>query len=142
MMLAIVREVAIVREETLKNLKVFRAEDGQPSSPKSLRLTLRDFGTEELMQQLPDLDQELRISSEQLYNYLLEAERRQEAYVWRVGSVNNIKSGALKLQRTETPPDEAGSQEESDSDVAGQRKKRGRIDSDYSPSSPSTSSDH
>ncbi|OKP09499.1 hypothetical protein PENSUB_5148 [Penicillium subrubescens] len=110
--------------------------------PKLLQLTLKDFGTEELTHELPDLDKEITISSEQLYGYLLEAEARQEAYVQRVGSVNNVRPGALKRQRTETPSDDSSSPIESDSEAARKNTKRGRIDSDYSPGSSLMSPDH
>ena len=107
----------------------------------ALRLTLKDFGTEELTQEWPDLSQEITISSEQLCDYLSEAEARQEAYVRPVGSISNVRPGALKRRRTETLPDNASSEDESKSEAAERESKRGRIDSDYSPSSSLTNSD-
>lgn len=126
----------------LMNLKVFRTIDGHPLKETALRLMLKDFGTNELTQEWPDLSQEITISSEQLCDYLQEAEARQAAYVRRVGSINNVRPGALKRRRTETPPDNTSSEDVSKYEAVERDSKRGRIDdNDYSPSSSLTHSD-
>lgn len=125
----------------LIDLKVFRTSDGHPLKEAALRLMLKDFGTEDLTRGRPELSQEVTISSEQLCCFLSEAEARQEGYARRVGSKNNVLPGAKKRRRSETPPDHLSS-DESIFRAAGRDSKRGRLDSDYSPSSLSTTSDN
>ena len=107
----------------------------------ALRLPFKDFGTEDLTRGRPELSQEVTISSEQLCCFLSEAEARQEGYARRVSSKNKVLLGAKKRRRSQTPPDHLSS-DESIFRAAGRDSKRGRLDSDYSPSSLSTTSDN
>ncbi|KGO78440.1 hypothetical protein PITC_069030 [Penicillium italicum] len=129
------RSTPIVKAQT------FRTSDGHPVEEAALRLMLKDFGTEELTRGRPELNQEVTISSEQLCCFLSEAEARQKVYTRRVGSKNKVLPGAKKRRRSETPPDHLSS-DESTSKTTGRDSKRGRLESDYSPSSPSATSDN
>ncbi|PVH92418.1 hypothetical protein DM02DRAFT_733711 [Periconia macrospinosa] len=85
--------------------KVFRDDKGHPTSHTDLRLRLRDFAYQELVQQeMGDWHQELTISSEQLCDYLAAAEAKMR----QAGSLgqHSIGPGVKKRKRSETPPEE------------------------------------
>lgn len=98
---------------------------------------LKDFATEELTQNNPNLDQEIVISSENLCGFLADAEARQTAQERQSGSVNRLSPGVRKRRRSETP-DRVSSEVEADPEDNG--RKRSRYESDYVPSSPSVDS--
>ncbi|KAJ5644232.1 uncharacterized protein N7484_006739 [Penicillium longicatenatum] len=95
----------------------FRTETGSPIKDIALRLSLRDFATEELSQGLIGVNEEILITSEQLC------------------STNQVPPGFLKRRRPRTPPEQLSSEE----DIERNRKsKRGRHSSDFHPSSSSS----
>ncbi|KAJ6069163.1 hypothetical protein N7499_011050 [Penicillium canescens] len=127
------RATAIVEAEP------FRMDTGIPAERTGLRLSLSDFATEELSQGHVGLDQEIFITSEQLCDFLSSAESRQQAQALYQGSINQIRPGALKRRRLETPP-ELPSSEDEGSIEKNRESKRGRQSSDFRPSSSSTNS--
>jgi hypothetical protein len=64
---------------------------------------LKDFATEELTRNCPNLDQEIVLSSEDLCGFLADAEARQTAHERQSGSVNRLSPGVRKRRRSETP---------------------------------------
>ncbi|CAG8015642.1 unnamed protein product [Penicillium salamii] len=114
----------------------FRTDSGLPTKETTLRLSLRDFATEELLRGNIDLDREIIITSKQLCDYLSGAEARQQAHTQHQGSINQIRPGALKRRRPQTPPEHISSEGEGSFEGERQRK-RGCRSSDYHPSSPS-----
>lgn len=118
--------------------KPFRTDTGIPATGTALRLSLKDFATEELSQGQPELDQEIIITSEQLCDFLSSAESRHQSQTRYQGSINRIRPGVLKRRRAQTPPERLSSEDE----VYHERRqsKRGRQSSDYHPSSSSDQS--
>ncbi|KAJ5949951.1 hypothetical protein N7454_001535, partial [Penicillium verhagenii] len=124
---------AEVVHPNLGTFNPFRTDAGTPAERTALRLSLRDFATEELSQGLTGLDQEILITAEQLCSFLASAESRQQAQTHRQGSLNQVRPGVLKRRRPETPPEQLSSE---DADIQKNTKiKRGRRGSDYRPSS-------
>ncbi|KAJ6160271.1 hypothetical protein N7470_004879 [Penicillium chermesinum] len=82
----------------------FRTDTGDPAEGIALRLSLRDFATEELSQGKAGLDYEILVTSKQLCEFLSSAEARQQVQTQRQGSINRIRPGALKRRRPQTPP--------------------------------------
>ncbi|KAI1667407.1 hypothetical protein L13192_08116 [Pyrenophora tritici-repentis] len=92
--------------------EVFRDASGNTTNSPGLHLHLRDFAHEELVQeQLGNQDEEIHISSQQLCQFLDAAERRvrlQSGLLTR----NIIPPSITKRRRSETPPEEIGSEDE------------------------------
>ncbi|KAB8213195.1 hypothetical protein BDV33DRAFT_210439 [Aspergillus novoparasiticus] len=112
--------------------QAFRTDDGIPLEDTTLRLSLRDFATDPLLEEYADINQEVVITAQQLCAFLQSAEARQSAQIHHEGSVNTIRPGVLKRRRRTTPSDATGSDDEPTSE---REAKRGRSDSDYHPSS-------
>jgi hypothetical protein len=112
----------------------FRTDSGVPSGA-ALRLSVRDFATEELSRGHTGLHHEIFITSEQLCNFLSRAEARQQAQTQQQGSVNRIRPGYLKRPRSPTPCE--GLSSEGGKYIKKREGKRGRQDSDHRPSSSS-----
>ncbi|EAL86725.1 uncharacterized protein AFUA_7G08520 [Aspergillus fumigatus Af293] len=112
--------------------QAFRTDDGIPVEDTMLRLSLRDFATDPLLEEYADINQEVVITAQQLCAFLQSAEARQSAQIHHEGSVNTIRPGVLKRRRHITPSDVTGSDDEQTSE---RETKRGRSDSDYHPSS-------
>ncbi|KAH3169823.1 hypothetical protein KXW84_003764 [Aspergillus fumigatus] len=127
----------ISRLTTAYKLQAFRTDDGQPVEPTSLRLMLKDFATEELTRNCPNLEQEIVLSSEDLCGFLADAEARQTAQERQSGSVNRLSPGVRKRRRSETPDGVSSDVEAHPEDNV---RKRSRYESDYVPSSPSADS--
>ncbi|THC87068.1 hypothetical protein EYZ11_013486 [Aspergillus tanneri] len=119
--------------------QAFRTDDGLPVEDTTLRLSLRDFATDTLLEKYADLDQEVVITAQQLCAFLQVAEARQSAQIHHKGSVNTIRPGVLKRRRRATPSDATGSDDEPTSERETKRG-RARSDSDYHPSSLSEES--
>lgn len=118
----------------------FRTDSGLPTEGTVLRLSLRDFATEELARgHVEDLDREILITSKQLCDFLSSAEVRQQAQTKQRGSINRIRPGALKRRRPQTPPEQLSSEDEGSIERK-RESKRGRQSSDYFPSSSSADS--
>lgn len=117
----------------------FRTDSGLPAEGTTLRLSLRDFATEELSRGHGGLDREILITSKQLCDFLSSAEARQQVQTQHQGSINRMRPGALKRRRPHTPPEQATSEDE---ESIGRKKerKRGRQSSNYRPSSSSEDS--
>ena len=116
-------------------LQPFRTDTGDPAEGTAFRLSLRDFATEELTRGQTGLDCEILVTSKQLCEFLSGAEARQQVQTQRQGSINQIRPGALKRRRPQTPPDQPSSDESS---IERNREyKRGRQSSDYRPDSSS-----
>lgn len=126
------------RDWMLIAVQPFRTDTGIPATGTALRLSLKDFATEELSQGQPELDQEIIITSEQLCDFLSSAESRHQSQTRYQGSINRIRPGVLKRRRAQTPPERLSSEDE----VYHERRqsKRGRQSSDYHPSSSSDQS--
>jgi hypothetical protein len=142
--LSIWRPQVILRDEVREfracrvvNEHAFRTDDGQPVESTSLRLMLKDFATEELTRNCPNLDQEVVISSEDLCGFLADAEKRQTAQERQSGSVNRLSPGVRKRRRSETPD---GVSSDAEADPEDNARKRSRYESDYVSSSPSADS--
>lgn len=112
--------------------QAFRTDDGTPVEDTMLRLSLRDFATDSLLEEYADINQEVVITAQQLCAFLQSAEARQAAQLHHEGSVNRIRPGVLKRRRRTTPSDATSSEDEPTSE---RERKRGRSDSDYHPSS-------
>lgn len=108
--------------------QAFRTDDGIPVEDTMLRLSLRDFATDPLLEEYADINQEVVITAQQLCAFLQSAEARQSAQIHHEGSVNTIRPGVLKRRRRTTPSDATGSDDEPTSE---RETKRGRSDSDY-----------
>ena len=67
-----------------------------------LRLSLRDFATEELSRGLVGLQGEILITSEQLCEFLASAEEMHKMQMQHQGSVSPLRPGILKLHRPQT----------------------------------------
>lgn len=117
----------------------FQTDSGLPTEGTVLRLSLKDFATEELARGHVGLDREILITSKQLCDFLLSAEARQQAQTQQQGSINRIRPGALKRRRPQTPPEQLSSEDEGSIERK-RGSKRGRQSSDYRPSSSSVDS--
>ncbi|KAJ5843735.1 uncharacterized protein N7525_001476 [Penicillium rubens] len=89
----------------------FRTDSGLPAEETALRLSLRDFATEELSRGLTSLDQEISITSRQLCDFLSCAEEEQRGQTLLQGSINLLRPGAGKRRRPQTPPEQLSSEE-------------------------------
>ncbi|KAH1396915.1 hypothetical protein KXX51_008078, partial [Aspergillus fumigatus] len=85
--------------------QAFRTDDGIPVEDTMLRLSLRDFATDPLLEEYADINQEVVITAQQLCAFLQSAEARQSAQIHHEGSVNTIRPGVLKRRRHITPSD-------------------------------------
>ncbi|KAB8240717.1 hypothetical protein BDV35DRAFT_108602 [Aspergillus flavus] len=117
--------------------QTFRTDDGILVEDTTLRLSLRDFATDPLLENYADINQEVVITAQQLCAFLQSAEARQSVQEHHEGLVNTIRPGVLKHRRRITPSDATGSDDEPTSE---RETKRGRSDSDYHPSSLSEES--
>src|SRR4051812_571484 len=81
---------------SLTNKQPFRKDSRLPTEGTALRLSLRDFATEELARGHIDLEREIVITSMQLCDFLTSAEARQQVQTQHQGSINRIRPGALK----------------------------------------------
>ncbi|KAJ6057048.1 hypothetical protein N7460_000322 [Penicillium canescens] len=122
------------RAATVIEAQPFRTDSGLPTEGIALRLSLRDFATEELARDHVGLEREIVITSKQLWDFLSSAEARQQIQTQHKGSINRIRPGALKRRRPQTPPEQLSSEDEG-SVTRGREIKRGRQSSDYRPSS-------
>ncbi|KAJ9483764.1 hypothetical protein VN97_g9621 [Penicillium thymicola] len=112
----------------------FRADSGLPVEATALRLSLRDFATEDLSREYISLDREFTITSRQLCDFLSRAEEEQRAQTLQQGSTNRLRPGARKRRRPQTPPEHPSSEEEG-SVEKNRESKRGRLSSDFRPDS-------
>lgn len=92
--------------------QAFRTDDGIPVEDTTIRLSLRDFATDPLLEQFADINQEVVITAQQLCAFLQSAEARQSAQIHHGGSVNAIRPGVLKRRRRTAPSDATGSDDE------------------------------
>ncbi|CAG7921676.1 unnamed protein product [Penicillium olsonii] len=90
----------------------FRTNSGLLTEDTALRLSLRDFATEDLSRGQVDLGREILITSKQLCDFLSSAEARQQMQTQRQGSIDRIRPGALKRRRPQTPPEQLISDDE------------------------------
>ncbi|KAL6240618.1 hypothetical protein RBB50_012445 [Rhinocladiella similis] len=91
--------------------QVFRNDDGKPHPDKSsdLRLHLQDFADAETCRYFKDLDKDISVSCDEMYQYLEEA----EAIVKRTESKMQEPSLRLKKRRrTQTPEDQLDDDDE------------------------------
>ncbi|KAJ6033758.1 hypothetical protein N7444_011529 [Penicillium canescens] len=91
------------RAATVIEAQPFRTDSGLPTEGIALRLSLRDFATEELARDHVGLEREIVITSKQLWDFLSSAEARQQIQTQHKGSINRIRPGALKRRRPQTP---------------------------------------
>lgn len=105
----------------------FRIDTGIPAEGTALRLSLKDFATEELSQSQATLNQEIIIT-------LSGAESRHQSQTRHQGSINRIWPGVLKRRRAQTPSERLSSEDEEHIE-RGREIKRGRRSSDNHPSS-------
>ncbi|OAP59927.1 hypothetical protein AYL99_04929 [Fonsecaea erecta] len=99
-----------VVEPTVTN-QVFRNDDGNPNTDKTLglRLHLGDFADEETCRHFKDLDRDIFVSCDEMYRYLVEA----EAFVKIAESTEQEPSTPLKKRRrTQTPEEQLDDRDE------------------------------
>ncbi|KAJ5378466.1 hypothetical protein N7509_011585, partial [Penicillium cosmopolitanum] len=90
----------------------FRTDCGLPIEETALRLSLRDFATQELSQGLTSLNQDFSITSTQLCDFLSRAKEEQPGQMLLQGSINRLRPGAGKRRRPQTPPEQPSSEDE------------------------------
>ncbi|KAJ5772481.1 hypothetical protein N7520_003010 [Penicillium odoratum] len=106
-------EVWSILRQHHKIIYPFWTDAGIPAEGTTLPLSLGDFKTEELPQDVtgPGLDKDILITSGQLYNFPSSAESRQQAHTKKQGSINRIRPGALKRRRPGNPSEQLSSDE-------------------------------
>ncbi|OQE16603.1 hypothetical protein PENFLA_c027G04995 [Penicillium flavigenum] len=103
--------VEVLQATAMIQDKQFRTNSGVPAEGEAFRLSLRDFGVEELAQDYAELDQEIVITSEQLCDFLSSAEAHEEKITRFEGSVGQIPPGAVKRYRSQIPLEQQISEE-------------------------------
>ncbi|KAI9861212.1 MAG: hypothetical protein M1813_005385 [Trichoglossum hirsutum] len=93
--------------------QAFRDEQGNPTDHPGLRLQLRDFACQELVQdKLGDEDRELVVSTQQLCQYLTAAETKMQRRESGSLSKSSLAPGLKKRKRSKTPPEGIASDDE------------------------------
>ena len=96
---------------TLPSPQAFRDDQGNPTDSPGLRLRLSDCACKDLVEDVVrEGDREIHVSTQQLCQYLTDAEdrvRRREPLV-----KTSIPYGVKKRKRSRTPPEEMASDDE------------------------------
>ncbi|KAJ5096708.1 hypothetical protein N7456_007429 [Penicillium angulare] len=90
----------------------FRTDAGLPTDGVTLRIPLKNFATENLTKGDTNLNKGIYITSTQLCEFLLRAESEQRMETLQQGSTNQLRPGAGKRRRSQTPPEQLSSGED------------------------------